>query len=556
MAALREQALARRQAAFKGKAQFAHDELRRRREEAQVEIRRQKRDENLAKRRNLAYHPNDASDTSITDDDADADDDIEEELSALGSDQALAHMIQAIHSNDVDEQLQATMSFRKLLSKEKNPPIDKVIECNVVDIFVSFLTSPHAMLQFEAAWALTNIASGTAKHTQVVIHSGAVPHFVTLLSSDIEDVREQAVWALGNIAGDSPRCRDYVLGQNALPPLMSLLMENQKVGILRNATWTLSNFCRGKNPQPAWETISPALTVLTKLIYSMDVEVLTDSCWAISYLSDGSNDKIQAVIEAGLVRRLVDLLLHNSHSVQTPALRSIGNIVTGDDSQTQIVISMGALPPLLALLNSPKDGIRKEACWTISNIAAGSSAQIQSLIDAGIFPPLINLLSSPDFRTAKEACWAVSNATSGGLTEPIQIRYLVECGCIPPLCKLLNSMDNKLIAVALDGLDNILKVGDLDKDEAQKNGRVDAVNAYAQIVEECGGMLTIHSLQSHANEDIYQKTFHLMDKYFPEGDEEGIAGDAPVTNEDGAFSFQSEAAAAPSGGFSFFQAPQ
>lgn len=38
---------------FKNRGAFKADELRRRREEAQIEIRKQKRDENLSKRRNL-----------------------------------------------------------------------------------------------------------------------------------------------------------------------------------------------------------------------------------------------------------------------------------------------------------------------------------------------------------------------------------------------------------------------------------------------------------------------------------------------------------------------
>ncbi|CAM8938599.1 unnamed protein product [Rhodiola kirilowii] len=481
------------------------DEARRRREDNMVEIRKNKREDNLQKKRREGISQSQHLLPSAGPVDQF---DINKKL------ESIPLMVKGVWSDDYDLQLEATTQFRKLLSLERSPPIEEVVKVGVVPRFVEFLQR-HDLprLQFEAAWALTNVASGTSEHTRAVIEYGAVPHFVQLLSSAADDVREQAVWALGNIAGDSPNCRDVVLGSGALVPLLGQLNGRSKLSMLRNATWTLSNFCRGKPPTP-FEQVKPALPVLQQLIHLNDEEVLTDACWALSYLSDGANDKIQAVIEAGVFPRIIELLGHQSPTVLIPALRTVGNIVTGDDAQTQFVIDNGALPYLYQLLiHNHKKSTKKEACWTISNITAGNRSQIQAVMDANIIPPLVSVLQTAEFDIKKEAAWAVSNATSG--SSPDQIRYLVSQGCIKPLCDLLICPDARIVTVCLEGLENILKVGEADKAQGMNNG----INVVAEMVDECEGLEKIENLQTHDNNEIYEKAVKMLEKYWAEDDD-------------------------------------
>ena len=349
---------------------------------------------------------------------------------------------------------------------------------------------------------LTNILSGTSDQTQAVIECNAVPALVHVLSpASSEDVRQQAAWALGNIAGDGPVCRDLVLAAGALAPLLGLLDDNNKLSMLRNATWALSNFNRGK-PRPCFDYVRPALPALARLLHSStDQEVLTDACWGLSYLSDENNDKVAAVIDAGVCKRLVELLAHPSTGVSTPALRTVGQLVAGDDVQTQSVINCGALPCLLALLTGDHTkSIKKEACWAVSNIATtGNEDQIQAVIDAEIVPPLVSLLGKAEFDIKKEAAWALLNVTKRG-THP-QIRYLVAQGCIKPMCDLLACSNARIITVVLEGLGNILEVGACD---AQELG-AGAVNAYTALVDEAEGLEKMVQLQTHANNDIREK---------------------------------------------------
>lgn len=498
------------------------EDARRKREDSTVEIRKSKREEQLSKRR-VGIDKN--TDIQISESKPPRDPSIDEKLRALPT------LVAGINSQDPNTVIECVTQFRKLLSIERDPPIQEVIDCGAVPKLVQFLSyNDYPSLQFESAWALTNIASGTSKHTQTVLEQGSVPAFISLLRSPNVDVREQAVWALGNIAGDSHTCRDLVLSHGALQPLTSLCSPDARLTMIRNATWTLSNFCRGK-PQPDFVLVSPALNILNQLIMSKDDEVLTDACWALSYLSDDTgpnNQKIQAVIQAGVVRRLVELLGHKNTNVVTPALRTVGNIVTGDDLQTQAVLNCQALQYLLALLGNSKRAIKKEACWTISNITAGNAQQIGLVIDHNIIPVLVSLLRSAEFDIKKEAAWAISNATSGGSEE--QIRFLVGQGCIPPLCELFVCPDPKIITVALEGIENILRIGQRD---APKHG---GVNKFAEFVEECHGLDAIEQLQQHDNEKIFEKSQRILKLYFG-GDEEAVMDQIAPVQQGGQFAF-------------------
>jgi len=233
------------------------DESRRKRGENNIELRKTAREEQLQKRR-VPMTPQivDPRDTSGT-----------PTLSSIPA------LLQDVASTDGARQLHGTKQFRKLLSIQDNPPIQPVIESGVLPRLLDFLKSNNPVLQFEAAWALTNVASGNRDQTKCVIDLGAIPIFVQLLMSPNKDVREQAVWALGNIAGDSAPFRDCVLKAGALIPLLRVCAADGGVGptisLLRNATWAISNLCRGK-PQPDFNVVRHALPCLNYLLSSTD----------------------------------------------------------------------------------------------------------------------------------------------------------------------------------------------------------------------------------------------------------------------------------------------
>eukprot|EP00607_Mallomonas_marina_P008971 CAMPEP_0182416692 /NCGR_PEP_ID=MMETSP1167-20130531/1064_1 /TAXON_ID=2988 /ORGANISM="Mallomonas Sp, Strain CCMP3275" /LENGTH=545 /DNA_ID=CAMNT_0024589699 /DNA_START=38 /DNA_END=1675 /DNA_ORIENTATION=+ len=499
------------------------DDGRRRRGETSVQLRKEKKEENLSKRRNLL--PVNSTESPLENSGAipqSQTPQIPQDKDRKFTINDIPSLMSGLTSEDSSTQVSSLRGFRKLLSAEKKPPVQECIDCGAVPLFVTYLQrNDNTELQFEAAWALTNIASTDL--TRLVVDCGAVPFLSQLLASPNPEVREQCAWCLGNVAGDGAELRDIVLKNGALTHLLANIQQPANLSLLRNCTWTLSNFCRGK-PQPPLSAVAPAIPVVAALLQSnCDEDTMIDAAWALSYLSDGDNHRIQAVVESGVVHILVAML--SSARVQSviPALRTLGNIVSGDDHQTQMVVNANVLPSLTILLSHCKKNIRKESCWMLSNIAAGNIDQVNLLVNTpDLVPKLLTQLSAgAEWDVRKEAAWVVSNIATGG--SRVHVKCMVEYGVIRPLCDLLDVAEVRVLLVAMEAIECILKNADNEE--------------YTKLIDEAEGIEKLENLQEHEHLDVYEKAVHIIEEYFNGEDEVESENLAPAATAANQFSF-------------------
>jgi importin subunit alpha-1 len=123
------------------------------------------------------------------------------------------------------------------------PPVHVAIEAGVVTLLVDCLAFGSSEEQlFEAAWCLTNIASGDLEQTRAV--EPALPLLILHLGEkSAVHVVEQCAWAIGNVAGDGEIFRDVLLKQGALHSLSRHLL-SPVPSLSRTAAWALSNLIK------------------------------------------------------------------------------------------------------------------------------------------------------------------------------------------------------------------------------------------------------------------------------------------------------------------------
>lgn len=385
------------------------DNRKQRREEQQILLREKKRSELLNKKRITATE---VDETTISN---------------------FKKKKEMLYSKDPKEVAEGIVRFRKALSIEHSPPIQPIIDAGLVPRFVELLSSSNILyshadektakqIRTEAAWALTNIASGNTEQTQTILDYGAIPLFADMLRENDEDIVDQAAWAFGNISGDSEKMRDASINCDALKIIICLIKvlvsNNKSLKILRNATWLISNLNRGLNPPPKIENVQNSLEVLKDLIIYNDEDVRNDALWAISYIANNEKEISGKLFEGNFIENLFDNL-KNFNNFSTlkiihPTIRTIANLVGASDDFIDKLIEMGLIPifeDIFENYNQNKsDKLKKEICWIFSTIAHGTESHVSALLLANI-PNLLYETSGMSTYIKSEACDALCYLT-------------------------------------------------------------------------------------------------------------------------------------------------
>lgn len=390
---------------------------------------------------------------------------------------------------------------------------------NSLRSMVGHLTGNNAQFQFEAAWCITNLATGDHEDTMKVLKASAA-YLITYLNGQNVQLQDQCAWALGNFSGDSQECRDMLRAQGIVVPMVNLLKSPVST-VVQSAAFALSNLARGEQiiaEEMLQAGIVPSIISLLTPGHS-SIDVASEVAWMLSYLTS-KPDCVAVFVSGGIIAILISLLgllaqetPHNSQAV-TPMLRSLGNIVSGpDEYSTQAVHSGELVVALMSFLQSPHRHIKKESLWVLSNLTAGPKQHIDVFTQAGTVPLVMDLMSST-FDIKKEASICLCNIAHHGAEY---LKNVLDAGAMNAFINIIKSPDQDTIVTGLQFIEMALRNFPASK----------------ELFEVGEGIACLEALEYSCNETVAQYANELLDTYFMEQEADDGDGDGRDENDEG-----------------------
>lgn len=481
---------------------FDADEIKKRRDDNVVELRKKKRLESLVKRsRNMqdssamiSFDPSQVEDLLAR---------AEPQLKDpnISSTQRILLLTSLIsHTAELEVLNQSIEILCKIASSEHPQPLSVIWESGISQKLIEFLSHSHNNIKYKAAWILTNLSSKTSEICNILAEQGAIESLAKLCTNDaLTEYSCQGLWALSNISGDNITLRNRVLATGIGEIIIRKLNITQNIELndLSIMIWLLSNLFKFK-PQPSGNLIQEFVRLLPRLLILSHEAILIDTLRSLTYIT-ALGEHLTTIFNTGFIGRIVMLLIHDSHKVKHCALNLVSNLSNGDELQIKTLLDNNVVDHLFKVLLVNKTNLKKDALFAISNIVLGPWEHVHSVTGHKEFKEVVSCIEHMDRDVRVEALFVLDNASN-------HLNYVlsfVEADVLEKLLNIFTYGDPEIILKSLGIVEKIFY-------SAKENNCQQVFTKF----EELGGTEKMERLQSHPNPQIYEKVFRIIHQYF------------------------------------------
>jgi hypothetical protein len=276
------------------------------------------------------------------------------------------------------------------------PNISELIEQKVHLKLLQIIESPH--MTKECLDCFINITS--FYESLEFINSGLVETLLELLSAS-KEISNLAIWVLGNLAGESFESRSLCLEKGVLNKVLPFVHVSE---CCENATWVVSNFCKGKS-QLDDQVFIWIVREMMKVIQEKNLEC--KAC-ALEVIYFCTLKRENVLIDEKDLKVIVELT-ENCDKIGVKALRIIGNLViTTNDLQSEL-IKNGLFSILEGFFRFGGFDGQKEALMILSNFCVGIKENLCILLSHDVIKVALEFLLSDNDELKSEAVWISRN---------------------------------------------------------------------------------------------------------------------------------------------------
>jgi len=495
------------------------EDQRLKREEANVQLRKQKRFEHVAKRRAKLEMRGEAEDGEV-DENWEIWEDWEDYMgegleevllqaepnlcsNSLSAQQRLDLFLSLFASASGNLLLPTLTALKKLLGSSDSPPLNQVCRPDVLAKLVFLLEGEESAVLYEALWCFTNLGTGSDQVICQIVAKGALPRLYRLIQHPEVRISDSAIWVLSNMStADSVR-KEIVAGKVVEMCVDIFHAEAQvRKHDYANMLHLIANLTLNYDYPPNSPFLAQVLSFVPWAFAQERESIIVRACWICSYVADCKDEsKLESILSLGVLPKLMELMTAPSASIVVPALRTVGNLASGNDSQTQALLDLGLLSKLHLLLSHKERDVRRDAMWCISNVTAGTMEQTMSVIGHPVMAVALEKMNDVDLEIRREATWAVVNAI--GLLPFVTIKELGFTRVVDPLFYSLDYKDAIMLKIVLEGLMDLLT-----KEKAADETGV------LERFEELQGVVALNSLMMHPNKPIWDLVSEILRRFY------------------------------------------